>query len=177
MKYLLLIILISNILYGFDEIKFIKKVNPKISHSKAMFIKNSIDRYFYLIESDFDKETLYRIAGNESRFKHKTISKTKDHGLFQINRYTYLSLCKQNIIRYNWKKIYTIEHNTEVAIILLKEKIKEVKRNFPKMNKKRFSWLVSISYNKGLKQLMEDFYEDKRYDLENYKYIRKLRRL
>jgi len=159
----------------FDEISFMKNVNPKITIRTMRIIKESIDENFYLVSDTLTKKQIYMIMANESHFKQTAVGKNNDKGLFQINKETYYHMVKSGTIKDEWSKIFVAKYNIRIGMLLLNSKIKTVKNKVPIKDEKLLPLMVLIAYNKGVGGLLNDI-NDGREDFHNFKYIKNLLR-
>mgnify|MGYP000846296001 CR=1 FL=1 len=163
----------------FDEMSFMKNVNPKITTRTMRIIKESVDENFYLVSDTLTKKQIYMIMANESHFKQNAVGKNNsgynDKGLFQINKETYYHMVKSGTIKDEWSKIFVAKYNIRIGMLLLNSKIKTVKNKVPIKNEKHLPLMVLIAYNKGVGGLLNDI-NDGREDFHNFKYIKNLLR-
>lgn len=178
-KVFLLILIILNFITtfaeDFDEMAFMKKVNPNITTRTARIIKDSVDENFHMVSDFLDKKHVYMIIANESRFKQKAVgvnpNGTKDLGLFQISEKTYEHLVDRHIIEDNKSKIFIAKYNIKIGMLLLRLKKKSIVSNIDIKDEYDITLMVLIAYNKGVGGLINDI-NDGREDFHNFKYIK-----
>lgn len=173
--FLLLIVIGHSCLYSFDEYKFMKSVNNKLSIRDMRIIKQAVDNNYKTVSHFMDKEHVYMLIANESHFKQ--FSKLSDigglnKGLMQIQFDTYMYMCKKyDNLKCQWRIIDNIPHNIKVGMYVLLDKYNKIQKMFTPSTDKKALLQTLIAYNKGEHMLRRDI-EDGRYDFHNYIYIK-----
>ena len=117
------------------------------------------------------------ICAGESRFKKNItgIKDKNDKGIMQINKKTYDYFKKIGLIYGEWKDIFDIEYNIDIASVILKKYRRDLKRIFPNKTKKEIDKLLIESYNKGVVGTTKIVEQDG--TLTYYKYIMSMKKL
>lgn len=134
-----------------DSVRFIFKVNPKISPLDVIEITNSIK--LYSIRTGLSKIDFLSICGWESGFKKHIVGRKdkNDKGICQINYNTWKWYKKKGWIEGEWKDIHNITYNIHVASVILMRHRYHLGRSFPNKTTKELDKLLIESYNKGVR--------------------------
>jgi soluble lytic murein transglycosylase-like protein len=143
--------------------ELMKFINPELAYQDMENINKALKE---AKQTKLDDQIILALCSIESGLNKKQVSSTDDHGLCQINRATYNYLANTGKIKKEWEKIYEVDYNISVAILILKLYRAEIEQKYPKFDKKFIDIALLSSYNKGIrgmqKQLMNgDTYVEK----------------
>jgi len=132
------------------DLDYVLKINKHISNTDIVDIIDSTETYYK--RTKLTKKDFLSICAWESRLKKNMVGRIdkNDKGICQINYFTWRYFRKKNYIEGEWKDIFNIEYNMHVASVILMKHREQLKKIFPKFDKKDIDLLLILSYNKGV---------------------------
>lgn len=128
---------------------FINKTNSNVKFEEIQSIREAVDMYHK--NSRLSAEDFISIMAEESRFKHESVSGTGDHGIMQINKFTYRRLCKIGKFECEWNRIGDIKYNVFIASKVLEYHGDIIISKYGNLDYDMFKSYLIGSYNAGFR--------------------------